>query len=66
MLRRASLPVHTCALRLPPLPRRCALLGDNIAAMAHQNGWSGIIINGCIRDSEVGWRLYVGCSVICC
>ncbi|PRW60381.1 regulator of ribonuclease activity A [Chlorella sorokiniana] len=31
---------------------RCALLGDNIAAMAHQNGWSGIIINGCIRDSE--------------
>ncbi|KAL3136973.1 hypothetical protein ABBQ32_006572 [Trebouxia sp. C0010 RCD-2024] len=30
---------------------RCALLGDNIAAMAHKNGWSGIIINGCIRDS---------------
>ena len=68
--------------------KRCALLGDNIAEMAHQNGWSvsplilslcrhhcyttvvqaafsqacyihamsscmqGIIINGCIRDSE--------------
>ncbi|KAI3429703.1 hypothetical protein D9Q98_005788 [Chlorella vulgaris] len=31
---------------------RCALLGDNIAEMAHKNGWSGIIINGCIRDSE--------------
>lgn len=31
---------------------RCALLGDNIAAMAHRNGWAGIIINGCIRDSE--------------
>ncbi|DBB13737.1 TPA: hypothetical protein ACH3X3_000745 [Trebouxia sp. C0006] len=30
---------------------RCALLGDNIAEMAHKNGWSGIIINGCIRDS---------------
>lgn len=32
--------------------RRCALLGDNIAAMAVDNGWSGIIINGCIRDSK--------------
>jgi regulator of ribonuclease activity A len=31
---------------------RCALLGDNIAEMAYKNGWSGIIINGCIRDSE--------------
>lgn len=31
--------------------RRCALLGDNIAAMAVANGWSGIVINGCIRDS---------------
>jgi len=31
--------------------KRCALLGDNIAAMAVENGWSGIIINGCIRDS---------------
>lgn len=31
--------------------KRCALLGDNIAEMAHKNGWSGIIINGCIRDS---------------
>lgn len=32
--------------------RRCALLGDNLAEMAHKNGWSGIIINGCLRDSE--------------
>lgn len=31
---------------------RCALLGDNIAEMAYKNGWSGIIIYGCIRDSE--------------
>ena len=30
---------------------RCALLGDNIAAMAARNGWSGIIINGCVRDT---------------
>lgn len=30
---------------------RCALLGDNIAEMGYKNGWTGIIINGCIRDS---------------
>ena len=30
----------------------CALLGDNLALIAHQNGWQGIVINGCIRDSE--------------
>lgn len=31
---------------------RCALLGDNLAAMAVKNDWKGIIIYGCIRDSE--------------
>jgi len=31
---------------------RCALLGDRLAALAIQNGWAGLIINGCIRDSE--------------
>ena len=31
--------------------RRCALLGDMLAAKAVENGWSGILINGCIRDS---------------
>ncbi len=29
---------------------RCALLGGNIARLASDNGWSGVIINGCIRD----------------
>ncbi len=27
-----------------------ALLGGNIARLASENGWSGVIINGCIRD----------------
>jgi regulator of ribonuclease activity A len=31
--------------------KRCALLGDNIAAMGCKNGWSGIVINGCVRDT---------------
>ena len=30
---------------------RCALLGDMLAGMAKENGWSGIVVNGCIRDS---------------
>lgn len=29
----------------------CALLGDRLAAMAADNGWSGVVVNGCIRDS---------------
>ena len=27
---------------------RCALLGDNLAAIAASNSWEGIIVNGCI------------------
>jgi regulator of ribonuclease activity A len=30
---------------------RMALLGDRLAGLASENGWSGVIINGCIRDS---------------
>lgn len=30
---------------------RCALLGDQLAVLAHQNGWEGIVVYGCIRDS---------------
>ena len=30
---------------------RCALVGGNLAALAHENGWAGIVVNGCIRDS---------------
>jgi len=30
---------------------RCALLGDILAAKAVENGWQGVIVNGCIRDS---------------
>ena len=28
----------------------CALFGGNLAKLAAQNGWAGIIINGCVRD----------------
>ena len=29
----------------------CAMLGDLLAAVAGENEWQGIVINGCIRDS---------------
>ena len=32
--------------------RRCAMLGGNLAVMAADNGWSGVVVNGCVRDSE--------------
>ncbi len=31
---------------------RCAMLGDLIAASAVENGWAGVILFGCIRDSQ--------------
>jgi len=31
---------------------RCALVGGNLGVLAEKNGWAGIIVNGCIRDSE--------------
>ena len=31
--------------------RRCALFGGNLGLAAVRNGWAGIIIHGCVRDS---------------
>jgi len=30
---------------------RCALVGDQLAILAAKNGWAGIVVYGCIRDS---------------
>jgi regulator of ribonuclease activity A len=30
---------------------RCALVGDQLAILAHKNGWEGLVVFGCIRDS---------------
>ena len=32
---------------------RYSLLGDQLAAAAIDNGWSAILINGCLRDVEI-------------
>ena len=29
----------------------CAVLGDLLAAAARDNGWRGVVVNGCIRDA---------------
>lgn len=31
---------------------RCALVGDQLAILAHKNRWEGVVVYGCIRDSE--------------
>jgi regulator of ribonuclease activity A len=31
---------------------RCAMLGDLIAASAVEQGWAGVILYGCVRDSR--------------
>lgn len=43
---------------------KCALLGDNLARIACDNGWSGFIINGCIRDSEIINQIPIGIKAI--
>ncbi len=30
---------------------RCALVGDQLAELAVRNGWAGLLVHGCIRDS---------------
>jgi regulator of ribonuclease activity A len=30
---------------------RCALVGGNLGVLAEKNGWAGIWVNGCVRDT---------------
>ena len=39
---------------------RCALVGDQLAILAHRNAWEGIVVYGCIRDSEDIGRIDIG------
>ncbi len=42
----------------------CALLGDRLAELALQQNWSGIVINGCIRDAAIVRTLAIGVRAI--
>lgn len=39
---------------------RCALVGDQLAALAQTNGWAGLVVHGCIRDTAAIGRLPIG------
>lgn len=39
---------------------RCALVGDQIAELAVRNGWAGIVVYGCIRDTKAISAMDVG------
>lgn len=43
---------------------RCALLGDNIGTLALRNGWAGVVIHGCVRDSAVLDSLDLGVKAL--
>ncbi len=43
---------------------RCALIGDILAQMGADNGWNGIIVYGCIRDSGVIATINIGVKAI--
>lgn len=30
---------------------RCALVGGNLAVLAEKNGWAGLVVHGCVRDT---------------
>ena len=42
----------------------CALLGDRLAALARDNGWAGIVINGCVRDVGQLAQIAVGVKAL--
>lgn len=44
--------------------RRTALLGDVVGSLAVQSGWSGLVINGCVRDVSALVGLDLGIKAI--
>ena len=43
---------------------RCALVGDMLAQLGKNNGWQGIIVSGCIRDSTVINTIDIGVKAL--
>lgn len=39
---------------------QCALLGDMLGDLAVENNWAGVVVNGCVRDSEALGKLPLG------
>ena len=43
---------------------RAAMMGDVMAALGASNGWEGVIINGCIRDSADVGKVNIGVKAL--
>lgn len=43
---------------------RCALVGDVLAQLAVDNGWAGLLVYGCIRDSRAIDALPIGIKAL--
>lgn len=43
---------------------RVALVGDNIASLALGNGWAGLVLNACVRDSAALRTLALGIKAL--
>jgi regulator of ribonuclease activity A len=43
---------------------RCALLGDRLGDLAVANGWAGVVVFGCVRDTEALGALDIGVKAL--
>ena len=43
---------------------RTALLGDQVAGLAVANGWAGLVVNGCVRDTVALAGLPIGIKAL--
>ena len=43
---------------------RCALLGDNLARKACDNGWAGVLVYGCVRDVQALAEIPLGVQAL--
>ena len=43
---------------------RCAMFGDNLGDLAVNNGWAGVIMYGCIRDSAIIGTMPLGMKAL--
>ncbi len=43
---------------------RCALLGDQLAELAEENDWAGVVVNSCIRDSAAISEIPIGVKAL--
>lgn len=43
---------------------RCALVGDQLATLAVQNNWRGIVVFGCVRDTRPLMELEIGLKAL--